>query len=486
MELSFNRRSINCFRKTLENTVMCDTSAECVVPDVQEDIRQILTTSFVTKIRSKDIEIEELSIKAELGAVIMYYSEAGIAKLDMTLPLNARIPAKDIDSSCIVNADIKVMSYDVRVINPRKISLSATVCVKMACYKENEITWYERPEKLPEKLYVKSENAVIRVIDTVAEKVITAEEEFDLNEGADIRLISANALYHIENTETVGDKLILRGMADIDAIYISDGELKNQVFSFPFSQLFDVAGDGEGECDAVILSTGEYYDLADGKFSAELHAVIQLIHYRNCEICYASDAYSCNYQAELQYENLDFCSGCKSDTFTENIQLSYDSGHNVKDILMTRSYITKLSVLDSGASLAVTAEIIYRDSENEIYCGKVRGNAEFELNSSMEYSDFSYRLSNTRTVPGENCIEFRGEAQLIAKCKMHETISNVALISEGEKLNIASPSAYIVFSDGDLWSIAKKYSSAPEKILEIVSDENVSRGTKKLFVPVIK
>ncbi len=484
MELSLNRRSINCFRKTLENTVLCDTSAECVVPDVQEDIRQVLTTSFITKIRSKDIDIEEISIKAELGAVIMYYSEAGIAKLDMTLPLNARIPAKDIDSSCIVNADIKVLSYDVRVINPRKISLSAAVCVKMTCYKENEIIWYECPEELPEKLYVKSENAVIRVVDTVAEKVITAEEEFDLNESSDNKLISANALYHIENTETVGDKLILRGVADIEATYLSDGDLKNQIFSFPFSQLFDVSGDGES--DAVILSTGEYYDIAEGKFTAELHAVIQLVHYRNCEICYASDAYSCNYEAELQYEALDFCSGCKKDTLTENIQLSYDSGHNVKDILMTRSYITKLTAHESGVSLAVAAEIIYRDSENEIYCGKVRGNVEFELDSSMEYTDFCYRLSNTRAVPGENSIEFRGEVYLTAKCEKHDTIGNVALINEGEKLLKSSPSAYIVFSDADLWSIAKKYSSDPEKILEIVSDENGVRGAKKLFVPVIK
>ena len=214
MEISLNRRSMNCFKKASEPAVNCEATAECVVPDVQEDIRQVLTTSFITKIRSKDIDIDEINIKAELSAVVLYYSENGIEKLERTLPVHAKIPAKDIDSSCLINADIKVTSWDLRVINPRKVSLKTDVAVKASCYKENELVWYEKPDELSEKMFVKTDTAVMSIVDTVAEKTITADEEFDLDGGSDLKLLSAFAAYHTESSEAVGDKLVVRGRAD--------------------------------------------------------------------------------------------------------------------------------------------------------------------------------------------------------------------------------------------------------------------------------
>lgn len=486
MEISLNRRSMNCFKKMSEPAVNCEAAAECVVPDVQEDIRQVLTTSFITKIRSKDIDIDEINIKAELNSVVLYYSENGIEKLEMTLPVNAKIPAKDIDSSCLINADIKVSSWDLRVINPRKLSLKADVLVKASCYRENELVWYEKPDELPEKMFVKSDYAVMSIVDTVAEKTITAEEEFDLDGSSDLRLLSAFAAYRTESSEAVGDKLVVRGRADIDAVYLSDGKLVNGVFSTPFSQLFDVGGDDSGECEAAILSTGEYYDIVDGKLSAELHAVIQLVYRKKCEICFASDAYSCCCDTMLQYEPLEICAESNAVTMKDNIQLSFDSPKDIAELLLSRAYIAKTEALDNGVNTTVTAELIYRDTENEVYCGKIRGSVEFPLENSSQYKSLCSEIAGIRAVTNGNSIDFRGEVRLTAKRDECSSINCISAIEEGEAVYAESPSAYIVFSDEDIWNVAKKYRSSCEKISEIVSENCQNKRCKKLFVPVIK
>ncbi|MDO4815393.1 MAG: DUF3794 domain-containing protein [Bacillota bacterium] len=486
MEISLNRKSMSCLKKAYEPAVYCESMAECVVPDVQDDIRQVLTTTFITKIRSKDIDIDEINIKAELNAVVMYYSENGIDKLEIPLPVNAKIPAKDIDSSCIISADIKIVSWDVRVINPRKVSLKAEVNVKASCYRESELVWYESPDELSEKVFVKSDSAVVSIVDTVAEKTITADDEFDLDGASDLKLLSAFAAYRTESSETVGDKLIMRGRADIDAVYLSDGRLVNGVFSIPFSQLFDVSGDDSGECEAAVLSTGEYYDIVDGKLSAELHAVIQMVYRKKIEISFASDAYSCCCDTTLQYEPLEFCAESDAVSLKEGIQLTFDSTKSITELLLYRAYIAKNEALESGVTTTVVAELIYRDAENEVNCGKIRGNIEFPLENSTYYKSLCSEIAGIRAVTSGNSIDIRGEVRLTAKRDDIRTLNCVPEIVEGEAFSGDSPAAYIVFSDEDIWNIAKKYRSDCDKISVIDSEDSMEKPYKKLFVPVIK
>lgn len=482
MEISLNRRSVNCFRKISDFSVSCDTSAECVVPDVQEDIRQLLTTDFILKIRSKDIDLEEICIKAELLATVMYYSENGIEKLEMTLPVNARIPSKDTDSSCIVNADIKVSSWDLRLINPRKVSLKAFVSVKASCYRQNEFAWFEAPDELPEKLFVKSEHAVMRVTDCIEEKTFTAEDELVLPEGNDVKLISAFAVYHTESGEAVGNKLVLRGSANIEAIYLVDGKLVKSIHSIPFSQLFEISGES-GDFEAVILSTGEYYDVSDGRLTAELHAVIQFVYNRELEFDYASDAYSCRNETELVYDESEYCASVNRISMQENLQLAYDSQREISDLLLTKAYVSKVEAVTDGINVTVNADLVCKDADDELFYGKIRGSLDFPIENSSGHKALCAEVSDIRAAISGNSIDFRATVSLTGRIEEYAILRSISAIEEGNALEGDVPSSYIVFSGDDIWNVARRYRSCCDRIIVITESES---AVKKLFVPVIK
>jgi len=483
MELALERKSKVCFRKISEQEIGCEASAECVVPDTQEDIRQVIGASFVTRLRSKEIEAGEICVKAELTAAVMYYSDNGIETLNMTLPVNARLPAADADSSCRLISELRVCSWEARLINPRKLSLTVYASAAIQCFKENELVWYGEPTLPQEKLYIKSESRNVMLADTVAEKEIIAAEDFELPLGEGARLISACASYHKDGSETVGDRLIVRCSAEIEAIFLSEGKITRETFSLPFSQLFDVDGSGTGCCSIYAASTGEYYDYSDGKLSAELHTALQLVYYKNTELEYSTDAYSCTNEISTELEKIKLCSGISELSNRESIQLCFEPQQKIAELIMTRAFVTRLEHTSEGISAAVASEIIYRDEENELRCGKVRGTAQFGAEYVNSCTITGCELTSIKASDNGDAVDLRAELLLSLR---QETYSDAVLLNAieiGDELEAVKSSAYIVITDDDLWSIAKKYRSDINEIRDISgSDGNV----KKYFVPVIK
>ena len=483
MEIPFERKNISCCTQIFSTGIVSDSSIECVVPDTQEDIVHILSSSFMPKIRSKDADFGRITIRGDLSAAVLYYSAKGIEKLDVTLPINADIPAPDCDNSCSVVADLKVASYDVKVINPRKIAVYAGVSVSISCYKNGEIQVFEAPSELPPKLMIKEEKTELNVIKTVTEKTFIIDEEFEAADFEASQLLSCTASYCCDGCEAVGEKLIARGHADIECISLCNGELKCRRFNAPFSQLFDIGSEGAGENEFIILSTGEYYEISDGHLIAEIHALIQLVSCNKEELRYVSDAFSCLNELDVEYETLlrSVCTECE--IFADSIRLSYDAGEELSSVIYYKATCGKAMISDDSAAIPVTASVVFSTTGGEISAARLHGKVEF--NSECKNASLVTHIADiSATVVGSK-IDFRADVRLEKKTKALTETLIVSSICEGDVLPLPDYSVYLVNnSDSDIWSIAKKYRSDPALIVNVNGLSEETRP-KLLLVPVI-
>lgn len=484
MEIPFIRKSTNCYTEVFRTAYEYKCGAECVVPDVQEDISRILTTSFVIKIRSKDADFERINIKGELAATVIYSSENGVEKLDITLPLNAEISAPDTDSSCLLNSDMKLLSYELHIINPRKISLNAVVLITTASYKADALEWFESPESLPESLMMKSEIVEASCIGTVSEKTFVVEEEYDMEESEEIKLISAFSSYACDGCENVGEKLIVRGHGDIECLYLCGNKLKHKRFSEPFSQLFDVSSDKSEKKELIILPTGEYYDVTDGHLTAELHAVMQLVTEDFADIYYVSDAYSSKNTLNISYESLKVNNSAESENFFDTVQLTYDAGENISEIVYVGKNTGRAEIREDKIIVPVVADVVYLTDIGDICARKLRGNAEFHIDE-ISINRMLAEATETQAVPMGSKIDLRLGVKLTTEADAEAHISMISEISEGEPIAKGKSRVYLVRGGENLWETAKKYKSSPEIIAQINNLDDGKTEGKLLLIPEI-
>lgn len=482
MEIPFICKNLNCYERIVNTAFRMESSVDCVVPDVQEDIQHILSASFTAKIRSKDTDYENVSVKAELAATVLYSSDKGIEKLEAVLPLNADIPAADADSSCSTTVDLIIDSYEVKTINPRKISVSAIVIAEVKCYKNRDIALYEVPEELPDKLFVNSITQNALTIDTVGEKTFILEEEFDTEHGDKVQLMSCSSTFLSDGYEAVGERIVVRGHAAIECVYICDGRLKFRSFNAPFSQLFDTGSECIADIDVHILSTGEYYEIADDRMIAEIHAVIQLAVYAKSEIRYASDAYSCTNELEIGYEKLEIADGCESSRYEGSVQLTYDAGEELAEIQYCTAYCGVPKLSDGSTVIPVSANIIYKTANGELSARKLHGTASVSVENAGVPESMKALVYDTAVSINGSIVDFRGTVKLTAVYEHRSGIDIIRELNLGIEMPQNRPAAYLVRQTDEIWELAKKYKSDPELICSInnLSDD---LNKKLLLIP---
>lgn len=484
METEFKCKSTNCYTKVFHKLHRCECGNECVVPDVQQDISRILTSSFITKIRNKDAEYGHISVKGELLATVVYTSENGVEKLEMSVPFDAEIQADDIDSTSLINADIRLEAYDLRVVNPRKISLTATISMDVTAYKGDELVWYELAEDIPECLMTKVESTDILYAATVSEKTFVVDEEFEIADGENAKLLTGSSEFICDGFENVGEKLIVRGKGQIKCLYCVGEKLRSAEFDVPFSQLFEVNSEKSTVNDISFFSTGEYYDISDGRLFAELHGVIQLVSKETKHISYVADAFSCRGDLDIEYADLKATHRESDESFSDSLLLAYEAGEDVSEILFVNSRIQRLEIRDKEIQVHVSADIVYETASGEIISKKLHGSEQFDTSQIALTENASAVISDSRASALGSKIEFRATVKLHAKSCDADEIHMISKVTEGDGQVTPVSAVYLVRNDADIWSIAKKYKSDPRIIAELNElDEENKRGL--IIVPVV-
>lgn len=488
MEIQLKSRNIPSFELIGKSSNICTVSTDTVVPDSSDDILRIVSSDYCCKIRSKDINNDKIIIGGEVEAVIAYIPETGegICTVSTQSSFETVFDVLGADGTCAVFADVKVIGFDCRIANPRKIHVQCEVAVFQECYKANEINVYSEYDELPECTYLKKEKSELFRISEVTEKTISIEEDIPMGETDGLKLLSAYSYFFIGEAEQIGEKLIVKGSCITDALFFDGKNIKNKSFKNDFSQLFNLMCTAEKSVFRVnVLPTGEYYELQDNYFVMDIRAVVELVCYDKTEIEYYADAYSTKCDLQIEHCSLEAVKSLKVQNLKLNDTVKYTSGDNISGIISARVHNTELRFSDVGISLPYTVDIVYLTDDGTIKSCKLRKSAEEEVHIDGEKIGWScVNIIECSVSSNGETIECSVNAEVKVETEKRCTVEQITSLESGEESNSCTrPSLYLCRAgDDSLWTLAKKYYSSVDDITAINGIEDGAEIKGKLLL----
>ncbi len=494
MDIALERKFLSTYKMIFSAERICDISSDIVVPDTKEDILRIIYTNAKYKIRSKDVEAAKLIIHGELEVNAAYVTDNGdkIDLLRTDIPFECEFENEDIDSSGTSVCDIKLVALESRILNPRKIMVSAQLLVCGKCYHIEEFSWYEKPVENKSKVYFKNASADLSLVDVVCEKTFSLEDELDLNGVSDdAQIISANVEFVSDSADAVGSKLIVKGHTQIGILYVNDGKIEKTEKAIGFSQIFELTErDVVPEYTAYVLPTGDYFEIKDSRLSFEIHAVMQIVCTASKQISFLSDAYACGAQLQLTEESKDICISRRKNQYRERIQLIYTSDFDVLSVENTSVTNGRIKTVENEISVPVYADIIYTAADNQLRSAKIQTSAKFSTSDEPdEFDELDIRIDGARSVINGKEITVIVDATVTAVVNSNEQARMITAASVEEQIDAEPmPSVYMCrASDNDLWKLAKQYKSDVKAIAELNKlDDSDSVKGRLLIIPRIK
>ena len=339
-----------------------------------------------------------------------------------------------------------------------------------------------------DKLYFKTSELKCKSIVLVSEKTLSVEDELDVPEqlsGGDF--VRAFSSIRLSTSEVVGTKLVVKGSAEIEAIYLVSGVPQTARFSLPFSQLFTMPdGCTDPEVIACDMITGQYFEAFDGKLSADIRAAIQIICLQEQSVSYICDAYSC--KKELSLSSSELCCLTGIDTVSANCSttVSYNSDYGVEAVISATAYAACPEISETEVLIQVTAELIYKDREDALRSCKLRGKAQYLPENGRRPDKIHVAAVSVSASAKGDGLSADICVVISARYLNYDNINMISEVDETE-LERERPSAALYMcrcTDGDLWTLAKKYGSDTELIKQINEIEEVPTD-RLLLIPVV-
>jgi hypothetical protein len=353
------------------------------------------------------------------------------------------------------------------------------------------------------------ETAQIRFVSEVTEKAFTLSHYFAPPPGKSGvgEILCCDAALTVTQVTPVGGKLVVKGRADIAALYAPEGDLppESAEFSEDFSQIIEPERlTQESESDVDVILTGAFFDAGRsggeehaGCVCAELHAVAQCVVTQRRQVGYIADAFVPGRESECIRSVLETDSG----EFERRYRCS------VRDSLTAVGAVRIISVFaapglceitrgdDGGAAAECDVEIIcvYADETGRVRAARGHTGAKSPCGDFARLEGWAAEAetvgAQTGTVSGGGV-----EAQLQIEFVLTNTkpaavlaVCGVTYGGEESARDDSLPSITIVRAkEGErVWDVAKRYGAGVNSILKstgLDGEESVRPGDT-LLVP---
>ena len=362
-------------------------------------------------------------------------------------------------------------------------------CLLAVVIKELDCAVYgEPPESVPDKLFFKTSELKCKSIVLVSEKTLSVEDELEAPEqlsGGDF--VKAFSSISLGGSEVIGTKLVVKGTAEIEALYLVSGAPQSAHFSLPFSQLFTLPDDCiDPEVIACDMITGQYFEAFDGKLSADIRAAIEIICLQEHNRRYICDAYSCKKELALSGSELSCLTGISTISVSCPVTLSYNSDYGAETVIAAAVNTSCPEISETEVLIPVTAELIYKDREGALRSCKLRGKAQY-LPEGGRRPDKIHVASVTVSASAKGDSLSADICVVVSARYLDYTDINMICEVDETELERERPNAALYMcrcADGDLWTLAKKYGSDTEIIKQINEIEEVPTD-RLLLIPVV-
>lgn len=489
MEVALKTEKYNRFEPVWHEITGGEFASDCVVPDTMPDIRDLLNAEGTLLLRSKVTEAGSVTLSASVQGMVVYFpeNEAMPRCLSVTVPVEIRMDAPQIQEECRTVCRMRIRSLDAKMVNSRKISVRADVAAEIWCYGENVLELpcgLEQDEVCAHIL--KGTTSVVQVSD-VREKAFVITDQYSLPGGLSSvgEILSQRTEVHTEDVKFVSGKVVFRGHVSTELLLAGSeaGQLFPVRYETEFSQIMEADVTGEDAVPEVMLQlTGVYFDLpghdnSSEKIGAEIHMAAQCVCRKKQEVAYMEDLYS--NKNHLVSE----CGGILCDREVQPVSMRQTVTGRAEfagegEVACTSASVSGITTEGETVKTSVTVRLVIRQSNGQYASARCRLGAEFttDLPAETELQNITVRVTDVFCSASAGAADVRVVLQMDGwrvTRRVLMCVQNVSVDESGESRG-NEPSITLVRAENmDLWSLAKQYRSSPEAI-EAANEGNIS------------
>ena len=269
MEIQFQKSVFPCLKTVCRQYLSQEQTQEVRIPDGMPDIGTVLAAWGQVVIRGKEWHASNASVTGGVMVWVLYLPEDGseVQQLETWLPFQQIWDFPETPREGNLQVIPMLRSVDARTLSARKMMVRTSVGMLGHATVPDELELYT-PEQLPEDIQILQKTYPLRLQVESGEKAFHLEESLSVPAAnVPIERILRYWLHpSISETKVVADKLVLRGIAGLSALYRgTDGQLHTWEFDLPFSQYTQLDRDYAPEAQADVYFVVTSLELEPGE-----------------------------------------------------------------------------------------------------------------------------------------------------------------------------------------------------------------------------
>ena len=506
MELGEERQTITVNKLISTKKEIVTIEGDMIVPDIKPDILNTMDTVGNVCIYKKEVLDGKVRIDGSIQLNIIYLADTDsefTRGLTNSLDFTQIIDIDNCRAGMNLKSNIQIKDIECKVLNGRKINTKVMLEIEVMIYSNEEINILKKINSVEGIQTLNSTMQINNLIGTgscraSAKDTITIDGEDNLAEilKTEIKLMGSEA-------KVSYNKILLKADANVKIMYLTEsGDIKLVSSNIPVMGFIDMNNVSESN---ILSSNYEIKNIIVKPNSAEQHSIYVEIEFEIS--CDASDSLEIDLIQDM------YCP-------TEELQLNQKEVSTITNKQINKEICNireRISVPEISSNRIYDVEINPSINNINILNGRIVYEGELNLNfifssdANTRMDVKKYNLPFTFTVNNEqmnsnkvvntktNCIndEFVVTSDGMIECKVDLEFeiesynsANINIIDEinmTENTSEMMPSMviYLVKEGDTLWTIAKKYKTTMEDIINVNNLENpnnISIG-QKLFIP---
>ncbi len=509
MELLLDKKKCEYMHRVGSGNAIHEESTEIIVSDRSPDITRIVRSFGNVFVTDKEAREGKVSITGNVKGVVLYIAEGErcIRKIDVSMPFFHIFDADGVTPDSKLNIRAHLRSFDVREVNPRKIAVRANIDISYRAFERAERTLCcgvkdgEEYGICTRKRELYGYSPII-----MRDKSFSVSDDIELS-GAAMEMSSillGEASLSLNETKIIGNKSILKGIADISYVYeTEDGAINCDEYELPFSQILDIDGmeethDLEVELSVSGVDFDPQYD-ASGKaryMTVSITADAIAMVYEKYEDMVLDDVYSTKFGTDVKYNSLTSTRYITREEKRVPVTETVQTGSGVKKVLdvavsvfqPVRRREAEREFISSDAQVTVMYigedDLVYSASRRiPIVCPlELSENHTYEASSKIRGRGYSVGAGNEINVRFFTDFDIT-ETESQAVSAISEISVDTENLRQGER--IPGVTVKRASRECDVWSLAKEHGATVEEICianNISDSEYIAEG-RMILIP---
>lgn len=515
MEYSVKKEEVTVNETVLDASSEQPIDIDFMLPDYCPDIQKILKCEVIPQVNSRGISGERLDVEGIVLVKLLYMDSIKncVKCCEYSSPFSSTFTInrsnKEFNNPLIF---IKTQKEYVncRAISPRKVDIHGAFSIfARVLSKSTEGVVCDIEDDS-----VEQRKRQIQVSSILGQ----AQQQFSINEVLELSngkpsiesIVRTDTVAVVSDTKIISNKLIIKGEALLKILYMSDienSQMETMEYSIPISQIIDVEGaEDDGICDSRLDvmntdiqvrsdSSGE-----DVLLETDIKIQATIICYKETKIQAITDAYSRDYEMELDYQSSTFENliDIICQTYSYKNMLDTD-GTEIGEITDIWNELLTVTSRKENDSILFTGRfnvcLLGTDREGEVLYREKMIDFEYSYNMSslplqVKTESDALMLSLGYRITGAKEVEVRADIKLRAavyEIQNQKAICYAASKEDKPKHKDENTSLILYYADkGEcIWDIAREYST---KVQDIIDENNLNvevlEDRMMLMIPV--